>query len=181
MQILTLSNGFQLPTGGDFVAKVFPNIWAFLAQFIAFIIMAVIVVKFAYKPVHNYLKKRRDFINENLSSAQKQNEEANKLNLEAENNLNNSRKEALQIIESAQIEAEKEKQKVLEETKKEINNKKLQLEQDLIKQKEKAIQEVQDDVIDLALEASKTLLSREVNSSDNKKLLDDFINNLSEK
>ena len=43
------------------------------------------------------------------------------------------------------------------------------------------MQEAYDEVVDLALEASKTILSREVSSNDNRKLLDEFINDLSEK
>ena len=62
---LILSDGLGLPSGEDFVNKVFPNIWAFLVQLIAFIIMAVIVVKFAYKPVKNFLNKRREYIANN--------------------------------------------------------------------------------------------------------------------
>ena len=170
-----------LPSGEEFVGKVFPNIWAFLVQLIAFIVMAVLVIKFAYKPVSEYLKKRKEFINQNLNSAQEKNDEASKNQLQAEQNLAESRKEALLIIENAQVEAEKEKQKILEETKKEIDKKKLQLEQDLLLQKEKVMQEAYDEVVDLALEASKTILSREVSSKDNEKLLDDFINDLQEK
>lgn len=181
MLIYLLSDGPSLPNGNDFVNKVFPNIWSFLVQLIAFIIMSIIVIKFAYKPVHNYLKKREEFIRNNLSSAQEKKALADKLNLEAENNLNNSRKEALGIIEEACNEAEKTKQKLLDETKREISSKKIEFEQELLLEKKKTLKEIQDEVVDLALNASSKLLSREVDSNDNKKLLDDFINDLSGK
>lgn len=181
MLICLLSDGPSLPNGNDFVNKVFPNVWSFLVQLIAFIIMSIIVIKFAYKPVSNYLKKRQEFISENLSSAQEKNDMASKLTLEAESNLVNSRKEALQIIEIAKNDAEKERQKILEETKKEISNKRVEFEQELLLEKEKVMQDVQNDVIDLVLDASEHLLSREVSSQDNQKLLDDFINDLAGK
>lgn len=62
MLIITLSDGLSLPTGDDFVSKVFPNIWAFLVQLLAFIIMSIIVIKFAYKPVKNFLHKEENML-----------------------------------------------------------------------------------------------------------------------
>lgn len=62
MLILILSDGLTLPNGEDFVNKVFPNIWAFLVQLFAFIIMSLIVIKFAYKPVSNFLKKEKNLL-----------------------------------------------------------------------------------------------------------------------
>ena len=162
MLITTLSDGLSLPTGDDFVSKVFPNIWAFLVQLLAFIIMSIIVIKFAYKPVSNFLKKRKEFINSNLNSAQEKNSEANLK------------------VEEAKTEAEKQKQEILLQAKLEANNKIIQAQQDIEKEKQKAVQEVHDDVVNLALEASKTLLTREVNSSDNQKLLNDFVDELTE-
>ena len=99
---------------------------------------------------------------------------------ETEKNLALSNKKALQIIEDAKKEAEKQKQEILLQAKVEANNKMIQVQQDIEKEKQKAVQEVHDDVVNLALEASKTLLTREVNSSDNQKLLNDFVDGLTE-
>ena len=99
---------------------------------------------------------------------------------ETEKNLALSNKQALQIIEEAKTEAEKQKQEILLQAKQEANNKIIQAQQDIEKEKQKAVQEVHDDVVNLALEASKTLLTREVNSSDNQKLLNDFVDELTE-
>ena len=70
MLIITLSDGLSLPAGDDFVSKVFPNIWAFLVQLLAFIIMSIIVIKFAYKPVKKFLAQRREYVEEHLSKAE---------------------------------------------------------------------------------------------------------------
>ena len=162
MLILILSDGLTLPNGEDFVNKVFPNIWAFLVQLFAFIIMSLIVIKFAYKPVSNFLKKRKDFIDSNLNSAQEKNSEANLKVEEANKKLSSSKKEALQIIEDAQKEAYK-------------------ADEDIAKAKEKALHESYNEVCDLALTASESILKREVKYEDNQKLLDDFINDLEKK
>ena len=46
------------------------------------------------------------------------------------------------------------------------------------KEKDKARKELYDEVVNLALDASKELLNREVDSEDNKKLVASFIDNL---
>ena len=180
MLITTLSDGLSLPTGDDFVSKVFPNIWSFLAQLLAFIIMSIIVIKFAYKPVKKFLAQRREYVEEHLSKAEEATKKAEDNVKETEKNLALSNKQALQIIEEAKTEAEKQKQEILLQAKQEANNKIIQAQQDIEKEKQKAVQEVHDDVVNLALEASKTLLTREVNSSDNQKLLNDFVDELTE-
>ena len=54
--ILILSDSaIGKPESSDFIDKVIPNFWAFLVQLIAFIFMILIVIKFAYKPVSNFL------------------------------------------------------------------------------------------------------------------------------
>lgn len=180
MLIITLSDGLSLPTGDDFVSKVFPNIWAFLVQLLAFIIMSIIVIKFAYKPVKKFLAQRREYVEEHLSKAEEATKKAEYNVKETEKNLALSNKKALQIIEDAKKEAEKQKQEILLQAKVEANNKMIQVQQDIEKEKQKAVQEVHDDVVNLALEASKTLLTREVNSLDNQKLLNDFVDGLTE-
>lgn len=180
MLIITLSDGLSLPTGDDFVSKVFPNIWAFLVQLLSFIIMSIIVIKFAYKPVKKFLAQRREYVEEHLSKAEEATKKAEDNVKETEKNLALSNKKALQIIEDAKKEAEKQKQEILLQAKVEANNKMIQVQQDIEKEKQKAVQEVHDDVVNLALEASKTLLTREVNSLDNQKFLNDFVDELTE-
>lgn len=181
LKIISFSDGLTIPSGEDFVSKVFPNIWAFLIQLIAFIIMSFVVIKFAYKPVSSFLAKRREFIASNLKEAEEKNLQASENIVKAEQSLQDSKKEAVKIIQDAQKEAEKEKGIILEEAKKELAVKRMQAQEDIKREQEKAIKEVHDEVVDLAYETTKTILRREVSSSDDKKMIDDFVNDLIEK
>ena len=124
--------------------------------------------------------KRREYVEEHLSKAEEATKKAEDNVKETEKKLALSNKKALQIIEDAKKEAEIQKQEILLQAKVEANNKMIQVQQDIEKEKQKAVQEVHDDVVNLALEASKTLLTREVNSLDNQKLLNDFVDELTE-
>ena len=178
---LILSDGLGLPSGEDFVNKVFPNIWAFLVQLIAFIIMVFVVIKFAYKPVRKFLDKRREYIANNLKEAEEKNSEANKNIQESITSLNSSKKEAIKIIQDAKKESEIQREKMLEETNAQLQEKRLQAQEDIKKEQEKAIKQVHDDVVSLAYQATKSILEREVNEEDDKKLVDEFVSDLIEK
>lgn len=177
---LILTNGLTLPDKETFIDKIFPNIWAFLVQLIAFIFMVLIVIYFAYKPVKKFLATRREYVKNNLESASRNNAEAIELNRAAKENVLQAKKEAVNIVEQAKKEALNERALAVEETKREIANKKLQAQEDIAKEKEKALKEAHDEIVDLALVASSELLKREVSTKDNTKLVDDFVKNLEE-
>jgi F-type H+-transporting ATPase subunit b len=159
----------------DIGEKLVPNLWEFITQLIAFLIMVFIVYKLAYKPVRKYLEGRKAFIKGNLESAQQQNISANQANEKAQKNLNQSRKEAMNIVMDAKVQAEQAKALVIEDTKKEISQKRIEAEKDIENQKQQAMKEVHDEIVEIALSASSNLLSREVTNQDNKKLVSKFV------
>lgn len=176
-----LAGGPGLPSGEEFFNKVFPNLWAFIVQFIAFIILCVVVYFVAYKPVKKFINKRKEYIANNLSEAASKNEEAAKNLAESKSSLQQTRKEAVKIINDAKQEAEHQRDVILEETKKDIAMKHAKASEDIKIEQEKALKELHDDVVDLAFEATKSILGREVNDKDNKNLVDSFVDDLMEK
>jgi len=161
--------------------KLVPNVWEFLTQLLAFLVMVLIVYKLAYKPVRKFLEGRKAFIKGNLDSAQKQNMEANRSNEKAQKNINQSRKEATTIIMNAKRQAEEEKIRAGEETKNELAQRRRDAEKDIESQKKQAMKDVHDEVIDIALKASSSLLAREVDIKDNKKLVSQFVDDMQDK
>ena len=158
--------------------KLVPNVWEFLTQLLAFLVMVFIVYKLAYKPVRKFLEGRKAFIKGNLDSARKQNMEANRANEKAQKNINQSRKEATTIIMNAKRQAEEERIRAGEETKDELAQRRRDAEKDIENQKKQAMKDVHDEVIDIALKASSNLLSREVDVKDNRKLVSQFVDDM---
>lgn len=168
------------PSNIDFLEKLVPNLWVFLIQFFAFIIMVLIVIKFAYKPIRNFLNKRREYIQSNLSEASNKNIEADKYLVNAKEELTNSKKEAINIIANAKIDANNEKNKILEDANKELAIKQAEASANIEKEKEKAIKSVHDEVVSLAIETSKSILNREVNVSDDDIAINSLVDDLME-
>lgn len=164
----------------DFISKLFPNVWDALATFLAFIILLLVAFYFAYKPVKKLLKKRGDYVEGKIKDADDKEKQANEKLKEAEQRVKDSNIEAMEIVEKAKEDATKEKDRIAAEAKlareAEVKKAKEQIAQEIEASKD----EVHKEIVSVALDASKKVLSREVNSKDNEKLIDDFIKDLDE-
>lgn len=156
--------------------NIFPNLWDFLVQFLAFVIMSIIVVCFAYKPVKKFIETREELLNKEKSETFKNKKESEEILASSKKEIVLTHEKANKIIEEAKKEGENEKALILESASKEAN-KKIEEANEIIKaQKEKAKEEIKNEVSDVAISLSSKILEREVSDSDNKKLIDDFIN-----
>ncbi len=162
----------------DFISKLFPNVWDALATFLAFIILLLVAFYFAYKPVKKLLKKRGDYVEGKIKDADDKEKQANEKLKKAEQRVKDSNIEAMEIVEKAKEDATKEKDRIAAEAKlareAEVKKAKEQIAQEIEASKD----EVHKEIVSVALDASKKVLSREVNSKDNEKLIDDFIKDL---
>lgn len=181
LKSISLNGGLELPDGEEFVSKVFPNIWAFLVQFLAFIVMMLIVIKFAYKPVSRFLSKRREYIADNLRQADEKNAKAEANVLDSMEQLSRAKKEAVEMIGDAEKEAQKERERLMQQAQEDIARKKEKAREEIEREEQKAIRRVHDEVVSLAYETSKSILQREVSDEDDKKMVDDFVHDLMEK
>ena len=84
---------------GSIEAKLIPNIWAFLVQLLAFIVLIIVVTKFAYKPVRKYLDKRSQILNDERKEAEELKQKAKENFYESEKKLAEVRDNASKIID----------------------------------------------------------------------------------
>lgn len=162
----------------DIGGKLIPNLFSFIVQLCSLVVLILVVFFVAYKPVKKMLKKRTDYIENNITDSQK-NKALAKQNLEqSQEMILLSKKEASLIIIKANKEALKERQLLDEETKQNIIKLKKEAEADIQKSKEESLEEIRREMVNVALAASKEILKREVNEKDNAKLTEDFIDKL---
>ena len=162
-------------TKDSVIDKLIPNWVSFTVQLLAFLVLVVVVIIFAYKPVKKMIKKRQDHIEENVKQAELAKSRAEANILRSEETLTASQKQANEIILEAKDMAEKEKQKLLDETKEEIKRLKDEAALDIEQSKEDAKEEIRKEMVNLALDASSEILKRNVSTKDNEKLAEDFI------
>jgi len=177
--LLLLTGCDDLPVNTEeFLKKLFPNVWDFLATFLAFIVLLLIVFYVAYKPVKELIKKRGDYVEGKMDNAEKMEKEAEEKSALAEQAISKSRKEAIEIVEKAKEDANREREIITKKAKEEADNEVLRAKEEIAQEIEKSKDDIHREIVSVALDASKKVLSREVNNKDNEKLIDDFISDL---
>ncbi|MCI6216083.1 MAG: F0F1 ATP synthase subunit B [Bacillales bacterium] len=160
----------------SFTAKLFPNgIYDFVIQVAAFIILILLMFFFAYKPIRAYMKKRHDYIDNELREAEAKKKEAINASNRKEELIQEGKDEAKRIVSLAKADAENYKAKAIEDANNEIARKRKEADEDIALAKEKSIVEANKEIVNLTLQASSKLLERSVNEDDDKKFVDDFV------
>ena len=161
---------------GDVSENIFPKIGALVVQLLATCILVFFVIKFFWKPIKKNIDTRREYIKQNIDNA-------GKLNVEAQANLEKSHKtikdatvEARRIKENAEAEALLARQNILDKAKDEAEQKLKVAEEQIKKEREEAKQEIHDEIINVAMMAASKIVEREINKEDNEKLVEAFLN-----
>ena len=169
---------FAAISGDDILHKLVPNWVSFVVQLLAFIILAVAVIYFAYKPVKKILKKRQDYIEENIRQSEIAKSRASDNIARSEETLNKSKKEANEIIEEAKEEALKERERLLKQAEEDVETMRINAQKDIEQSRIDAQEEIRREMVNIALEASSEVLGRNINNKDNAKLAEDFIRSI---
>ena len=139
---------------------------------IIFVILIVVLWKFAFKPIGNMISKRQSDIRENIDNAQRQNEEAQKYLEDQKKELDKARKDAKKIVEESKAAA----QKIKEEIEQQANNRSRTMVEDALaeikNEKERSINEVKNEMVDIALFASEKMISRNLSEEEHKKIIE---------
>lgn len=158
--------------------KLVPNLLSFVVQFLSFLVLILVVFIFAYKPVKKILKKRADYIENEIKEAHESNLAAEKNVVKAKEMVTSSKVQASEIIARAEKQGQERYDMMLVSANNEIATMKKEAEKDIERAKEEAIQDIRNEMVNVALSASEEILKREVDSKDNKRLAEDFINRL---
>ena len=158
--------------------KLVPNLLSFVIQFLSFAILLVVVFVFAYKPVKRILKKRADFVENEIKEARENNLTAQRSVDEAKEIVASSKVQASAIIQKAEQQGQEQYDALIAQAKDEVVMMKKDAEKDIERAKEEALQDIRNEMVNGALGASEEILKREVDNDDNKRLAEDFINRL---
>ena len=158
--------------------KLVPNLLSFVIQFLSFAILLVVVFVFAYKPVKRILKKRADFVENEIKEARENNLTAQRSIDEAKEIVASSKVQASAIIQKAEQQGQEQYDALIAQAKDEVVMMKKDAEKDIERAKEETLQDIRNEMVKVALGASEEILKREVDNDDNKRLAEDFINRL---
>ena len=154
--------------------------WTFLAQICNLMIQLVIFKKFLLKPIKQVIADRKAKADSEIADAQKLRTEAEAMKAEYEQNLQNVRTEANQIVATAQKTATARSEEIVGEARAQAAALKQKAEADIAQERKKAVNEVKDEIGGIAMEIASKVVEREISEKDHKDLIDEFIKNVGE-
>ena len=154
--------------------------WTFLAQICNLMIQLVIFKKFLLKPIKQEIADRKAKADSEIADAQKLRTEAEAMKAEYEQNLQNARTEANQIVAAAQKTATARSEEIVGEARAQAAALKQKAEADIAQERKKAVNEVKDEIGGIAMEIASKVVEREISEKDHKDLIDEFIKNVGE-
>ena len=154
--------------------------WTFLAQICNLMIQLVIFKKFLLKPIKQVIADRKAKADSEIADAQKLRTEAEAMKAEYEQNLQNARTEANQIVTAAQTTATARSEEIVGEARALAAALKQKAEADIAQERKKAVNEVKDEIGGIAMEIASKVVEREIKEEDHKDLIDEFIKNVGE-
>ena len=154
--------------------------WTFLAQICNLMIQLVIFKKFLLKPIRQVIADRKAKADSEIADAQKLRTEAEAMKVEYEQNLQNARTEANQIVATAQKTATARSEEIVGEARAQAAALKQKAEADIAQERKKAVNEVKDEIGGIAMEIASKVVEREISEKDHKDLIDEFIKNVGE-
>ena len=154
--------------------------WTFVAQICNLMIQLVIFKKLLLNPVKKVIAERKAKADSQIADAQKLRTEAEAMKAEYEQNLQNARTEANQIVAAAQKTAAARSEELLGEARAQAAALKQKAEADIAQERKKAVNEVKDEIGGMAMEIASKVVEREIREEDHKDLIDEFIKNVGE-
>ena len=154
--------------------------WTFLAQICNLMIQLVIFKKFLLKPIKQVIADRKAKADSEIADAQKLRTEAEAMKAEYEQNLQNARTEANQIVATAQKTATARSEEIVGEARAQAAALKQKAEADIAQERKKAVNEVKDEIGGIAMEIASKVVEREISEKAHKALIDEFIKNVGE-
>ncbi len=145
---------------------------------ITFVLLLLVLRKVAWKPILSALDQRENAIRESLEKAEKAKDEANLMLKQNEANLQKAEEESQKIIEQSRQYAEKLKAQMLQDSKAQAQKIVDDAAAEIDRRKDAAFDELKTQVAEIAINAAEKILKENISSEANKKLVNNYISEL---
>lgn len=146
-----------------------------LVSLVSFLVLFVILWKFALPPITDMLDKRAETIRESLERAEETRVEAERLLEEYKQQMAEARQEAAKVIEQGRTVAEALKDDIVKKANEEAEGIIVKARESIEAEKKAAVAELQKSVADLSVAVAGKLIGEKLTSEDHAKLIDRYI------
>lgn len=148
-----------------------------IAQIFNFFLLLVVLRFVLYKPILNFLQKRKEQIASSLKKAEEIEKEKKELEQLSQEIIAQTKKEAESILKEERKNGQEMKKQIKEEAQKQAHLLLLKAEKEIENHKERLVEEVKGEIAKLVIEATKSLVSNSAslpNKEEVVKILDEI-------
>jgi len=163
------------------VEGMWPSAILTLTAILSFMIITIVIVYFAYRPLKNYSNSRKDYISKSLYEAENKNTQADFAYKDAKEKLDDAHIKGDEIIDVSIRKAKIKSEDLLNETRKEsariIETSKLKME----KEKENLRKDINFEAINIAKQMAEKILNEQIKNFDEDKMVEEFVEGIGKK
>jgi len=149
-----------------------------LLQTINFIILAIVLYKFLFKPLGSFMEKRAEGIRHSLEEAKQARDEVVRTRSEYEESLRAARQEAAALRQRMDREITEERERLIQQSREEAHRMISQARAEIQQEVRRAKAELRDETVTLSLTAAERLLQRNLTEEDHRRLAEQYIEEL---
>lgn len=174
--VLAFSSMYASEGGGSGLLSVNEGLafWTVLV----FVILMLLLKKFAWKPILKALDEREKNIKDSLELAIKSKEEAQILIEENKSNLLKTEESARKIINEARVYAENLKTQILEDSKEQAQKIITSASEEIDRKKEEAFGQLKNEVAEISLQIAEKIIKQNLDAKLNEEVINKYINEL---
>jgi len=142
---------------------------------IIFVVLAIILSKFAFGPITAAVRAREAALEEAITAAKRDREEAARLLEQHRVALDASRGEAQKLIADARVAAERVRAELVEQAHAEQASMHVRARQEIESEKSNAIAQLRREAVDLAIAGAGKVIERNLDQAANRQLVESFL------
>ena len=145
---------------------------------ITFLVLILVLAKFAFGPIVKMLDERERSIREAIEQAKKERAEAEKMVAQTKDALQRAQREAAELAKRSQAEVEGLRQELTARARKEADELVASARAQIQEERSKAVSELRGQVADMAIEVARRLIPQAVDEKTHRALVADYVKQL---
>lgn len=151
-----------------------------LFQVVVLIILIALMARYVMRPLLAMMKERQDYIDQQITTAEENRKEAEKLVAQQEEALKQARQEAKELLERAKAQKEREAEEIIRQAQERAERIISEATAQIALEKEKALADLRDEVGRLSVLLAAKMLEKELDAEEQSKLVGRYLKQVGE-